>query len=135
MVTANSSIVFFDSAARLPSALSAFMWRWGTVLSKNNRNSIPSQKPPAAGRKLHAPSAADWSMAGSSRLHTDAATITPAAKPVSAFCSPGMISRFMKNTSAAPSDVPMNGIAMPRMASFISSHPFIYPVALWQIGI
>ena len=52
-------------------------------------------------------------MAGISRLHTDAATITPAANPVSARCTVSLSVFFMKNTQAAPSDVPRNGIKMP----------------------
>ena len=40
--------------------------------------------PAKAGKNAHLPSAADWSMAGTIRLQIDAATITPAAKPVSA---------------------------------------------------
>ena len=55
----------------------------------------------------------DCSMAGISRLRTDAATITPAAKPVSARCTVSLSVLFMKNTQAAPSDVPRNGIKMP----------------------
>ena len=123
MVTANSIMVFFESAACVPSASSECMCRWGTVLSSSSKNSMPSQNPPAAGGKAHAPSLADGSMAGIRRLHMDAATITPAAKPVSARCSMGLISRFMKNTSAAPSDVPINGISMPRITSVMVSHP------------
>ena len=52
-------------------------------------------------------------MAGISRLHTEAATITPAAKPVSERCTASLSDFFMKNTHAAPSDVPRNGIKMP----------------------
>ena len=38
--------------------------------------------------------------------HTDAATITPEAKPSRTFCTIGGISRFMKNTKAEPRAVP-----------------------------
>ena len=43
----------------------------------------------------------------------DAATITPAANPVSDRCTASLSDRFRKNTQAAPSDVPRNGIKMP----------------------
>lgn len=43
----------------------------------------------------------------------DETVMTPAAKPVSARCTPRRSSRFMKNTHAAPSDVPKNGIRSP----------------------
>ncbi len=43
---------------------------------------MPNQNPTTAGRNASLPISADCSMAGTSRLHTEAATITPAAKPV-----------------------------------------------------
>ena len=52
-------------------------------------------------------------MAGISKLHTEAATITPAAKPVRDRCTLSLRAFFMKNTHAAPRDVPKNGINMP----------------------
>ena len=53
------------------------------------------------------------SIAGSSRLQMEAATITPAAKPVSARCtiSPKLFRK--KKTQAAPSVVPAKGISSP----------------------
>ena len=48
---------------------------------------IPSQKPTTAGTKDHRPMSAACSIAGSSRLQMEAATMTPAAKPVSARCT------------------------------------------------
>ena len=45
--------------------------------------------------------------------HTDAATITPDAKPNSDFCNRADISSFMKNTKAEPSIVPSSGINSP----------------------
>ena len=48
------------------------------------------------------------------------ATITPEAKPNSAFCTRGPISFFIRNTQAAPRDVPSRGIRLPhRMVRFI----------------
>ena len=52
-------------------------------------------------------------MAGISRLQTEAATITPAAKPVNERCTVSLSVFFMKKTQAAPSVVPRNGIKMP----------------------
>ena len=52
--------------------------------------------------------------------HTDAATITPEAKPSMAFCTTAFISRRMKNTNAEPATVPRNGIKMPSIIPFIA---------------
>ena len=49
-------------------------------------------------------------MAGISNDHTEAATITPDAKPNNSFCSCTDISSFMKKTNAEPSIVPRSGI-------------------------
>lgn len=54
---------------------------------------------------------------------TDAATITPDAKPSRIFCSMAGISLCIKNTNAEPSAVPRNGINNPISIAFIS--PFI----------
>ena len=45
---------------------------------------MPSQKPTAAGMNASRPMLSDCSMAGMSKLQIDAATMTPAAKPVKA---------------------------------------------------
>ena len=74
---------------------------------------MPIQKPRNAGRNESTPIPADCSMAGINRLHTEAATITPAAKPVSERCTASLNDFFKKNTHAAPSDVPRNGIRIP----------------------
>ena len=66
-----------------------------------------------AGIKASRPSAADCSMAGISRLQIDAATMTPAAKPVSARCTPGCSDFFIKKTQADPMVVPANGMSTP----------------------
>ena len=50
-------------------------------LSSSSRNPTPSRKPPAAGIQPTFPAASASSMAGMRRLHTEAAIITPAAKP------------------------------------------------------
>ena len=51
--------------------------------------------------------------AGRIRLQTDAAAITPAAKPVSARRTRPSSFPRRKNTPAAPSDVPRKGIMTP----------------------
>jgi hypothetical protein len=56
-------------------------------------------------------------MAGSSRLHTLAASITPAAKPGSARCKCGPGALRSKNTPAAPSDVHTAGSPMTAAAN------------------
>ena len=53
------------------------------------------------------------SMLGISRDQTDAAVITPAAKPIKARWSPSFMERDMKKTHAAPRVVPANGTSKP----------------------
>ena len=60
------------------------------------------------------PAASASSRAGISRLHTDAATITPAAKPASTRCTLRRSCRRRKNTHPAPSTVPINGSSSPQ---------------------
>ena len=59
----------------------------------------------------------DCSMAGISKLHIDAATITPAAKPARERCTRSPRDFFIKNTQAEPSVVPKKGIMIPRKVS------------------
>ena len=47
--------------------------------------------------------------------HTDAATITPEAKPSNVFCKRGDISSFIRKTNAAPSMVPNRGMSNPKI--------------------
>ena len=61
-------------------------------------------------------------MAGISKLHTDAATMTPAAKPVRARWMPSLRDFFKKNTQPAPRLVPRKGIKIPQNASCIMSN-------------
>ena len=49
-------------------------------------------------------------MAGMIRLHTDAATITPAAKPVRLRWRVRFMAPFIKKTIALPMQVPRKGI-------------------------
>ena len=85
---------------------------------------MPTRKPTAAGRKERFPRSALSSSAGSSRLQKDAATMTPAAKPVRSFCRLSEICFFRKNTIAAPRLVPRNGISVPcRMVAVMEIPP------------
>ena len=82
---------------------------------------MPAQNPINAGRKASRPLSEHCSIAGTIRLHIEAATMTPAANPVSALWTPILRSFFRKNTQAAPSDVPTNGIRSPgRRVSILS---------------
>lgn len=81
---------------------------------------MPSQNPTTAGRNESLPSPADCSMAGISRLQTEAATITPAANPVRMRCTLSLREFFIKKTQAAPKDVPRNGIRIPQNASIVN---------------
>ena len=74
---------------------------------------MPRRKPTAAGTTDHAPRPATISIAGMSNDHTDAATITPEAKPNNDFCSRTDISRFIIKTNAEPSIVPSSGSRSP----------------------
>ena len=112
-VTASTIIVVRRSWLLGPSASSLLACRWGITRSRSSRNKMPTQKPANAGRNASFPSAADCSMAGISRLHTEAATITPAAKPVRERCTLSPSDFFIKNTHAEPSVVPRNGIRIP----------------------
>ncbi len=66
------------------------------------RNSTPSKKPPAAGSHPGRPLLSASSMAGMSRLHTAAATMTPAAKPRKIRWAPADTRLRKKNTIEAP---------------------------------
>ena len=79
----------------------------------SNKNPIPNKNPTAAGNTDQAPLSTPISMAGINSDHTDAATITPDAKPSNNFCSRGDISSRMKKTNAAPSMVPQRGMSRP----------------------
>ena len=59
--------------------------RW----SSSSKNRIPSQKPTAAGKNASLPRSAACSIAGISKLHTDAATIPGQLNPHSGGEKPG----------------------------------------------
>ena len=92
----------------------------GVSSSISNRKPIPKRNPRAAGNTDHEPWAASISMAGIRSDQTDAATITPEAKPNKVFCSRIDISPRMKNTKAEPSIVPRNGMRRPANCIILS---------------
>ena len=102
---------------RGPSGSSVFMWRWGITTSSSSRNRIPAQKPTTAGTKAKFPSPALSSRAGIKRLQMDAATMTPAAKPVSPRWTFRWSCSFIKYTQPAPRLVPAKGIRIPFQTS------------------
>ena len=75
----------------------------GTILSEPHMKMAPSRKPAVATNQAGAPGdSSARSMAGSSKLHTEAAVLTPAATP-STPCRPCRApSAGRKNTAAAP---------------------------------
>ena len=84
-VTARTSMVVFFQLLFKPSGSSQSMCRWGTRWSMASRKAIPSRNPTAAGTKANFPISAAISMDGISSDQTEAATITPEAKPRSIF--------------------------------------------------
>lgn len=87
--------------------------------SSNNKNSMPAANPMIAGSTLAKPSFPVISIDGISSDHTEAATMTPAAKPVSDFCNREGIFFFIRNTQAAPSMVPAQGKVNPTIRLFM----------------
>ena len=87
---------------------------------------MPIQNPTTAGTNDKVPLFSDCLIAGIRRLQIEAATIIPAANPASARCS-NLLSVFLiKNTHAAPSVVPTNGISIPSKIFISIKFPFIY---------
>ena len=116
-VTANTIIVVRLSLLFGPSDCSLPTCRWGIKWSRASKNSTPNQNPAKAGTNESAPIEADCSIAGISRLQTDAATITPAANPARQRRTRFPRLFFIKSTQAAPIVVPKKGIRIPRMVS------------------
>ena len=128
-VTARINMVVFLKEHLGPSAFSTPRCRWGTRRSMRSKKPIPSIKPTAAGTKASFPIPPDMSMAGISRDHTEAATITPEANPSRHFWIPGFNSPFTKNTQAAPRVVPRKGINSPTHIS-IPLLLSVFPIVL-----
>ena len=116
-VTASTISVVRASWVEGPSGASSPRCRCGIAWSSAKRKSMPNQKPIAAGINASLPHASLASIAGTSRLHTLAATITPAAKPASARSTSVDSWSRMKKTSAEPRVVPAKGISRPASTS------------------
>ena len=84
-VTAKTSIVDFFQEDLRPSGSSEFAWRWGIRISKPKRKRIPIIKPTAAGTHSINPWASLMEIDGKRSDQTEAATITPEAKPSKVF--------------------------------------------------
>ena len=107
-VTARTSFVVFFKVVEGPSSVLSICV-WGTTLSNKSKNNVPIQKPANAGIKDNFPIFSDCSMAGIKRLHIDAATITPAAKPARIFLVFTFSSLRITKTHAEPRVVPKKG--------------------------
>ena len=86
----------------------------------SNRNPMPAISPTTAGITLRSPSPTFISILGIRSDHTEAATITPEANPINAFCSLSGIFSFMKNTKPLPIIVPISGSSSPIIIPSIS---------------
>ena len=87
------------------------------ALSQKRKNIIPSKNPLAAGIAAGMPRFSASSIDGMSKLHIEAATITPAESPSIARRQEEPTPLPIKNTHAAPSAVPMKGINIPNKTS------------------
>ena len=83
----------------------------------STENIIPSKNPLAAGIAAGIPRFSASSIDGMSKLHIEAATITPAESPSIARRQEEPTPLPIKNTHAAPSAVPMKGINIPNKTS------------------
>ena len=90
------------------------------TLSSRSRKPMPAKKPMAAGSQAVTPCCSAMSMAGIISDQTEAAIITPEAKPSSSRCRPGFTPPFRKNTKQEPNAVPRNGISMPMAVLSVS---------------
>ena len=106
----NSLILIIKPIILLNFSITSITTRFSSI---SNKKPIPNRKPTAAGNTDHAPFSSSISMAGMSSDQTEAATITPDAKPSKDFCTRSGMSFFIKNTKAEPSIVPSKGISNP----------------------
>lgn len=97
-VTASTIMVVRLRWAGSPSGSLLPMWRWGVSRSRTMRKAPPSRNPPPTGRAGDCPISSAISIEGMSRDQTEAATITPAAKPRKIFWVAGFRSSRKKNT-------------------------------------
>ena len=93
---------------------------------------MPIRKPTAAGTKASRPMFSAMSREGLKRLQKEAATMTPAAKPVRILRIPMLISPFRKKTQAEPSVVPAKGIMTPMKVLSVKV-PAIIILLVWLL--
>ena len=93
-----------------PSGVSSLLWRWGIIKSKKSKKKIPKRKPTEAGIQEMFPFYSAIEIEGRSNDQTEAAIITPEAKPNKVFCRWELISFLIKKTKAEPITVPSKGI-------------------------
>ena len=120
LCSATASIIFIERGRREcgPSGwLSSTCW-WGIAVSSNRRKHIPDAKPASTGQVLEMPSPT-CSSAGCRSDQKQAATMTPDAKPSMALLVFPAIPPRIRNTMAAPSVVPRNGIVSPIIVSML----------------
>jgi hypothetical protein len=97
------------------------------MLSNSSKKAMPARKPAAAGiQAAELPCSPAISIEGIKSDHTDAATITPEAKPSISFCKRGEIASFSKKTIAEPATVPAKGIINPNAISIATSFFLLY---------
>ncbi len=108
--TASTSMTVFCMSASASPCFFPSGRRRGTSRSRARRKPTPIKKPAAAGNQAIPPCCCSSSMAGISKDHTEAAIMTPEAKPSKIFSSFRFIFPFKKNTMAAPKAVPKKGI-------------------------
>ena len=109
-VTASISFCLRPSFDFGPSAVSDDRCWCGTKVSSISKNKMPMIKPTDAGSQLSLSKCAESSIEGIMSDHTEAATITPAAKPRSVVCRRCEGLRRAKSTVEAPTIVPTRGI-------------------------
>ena len=120
-VTASTSIVDLPRPQLLPSGQSEPRCRCGMMVSSSRRKPTPNMKPAAAGSQPVTFCCSASSMAGMMSDQTEAAIMTPEAKPRSSFWIPGLTSPFRKKTKQEPRAVPRKGMSMPRAVLRVSS--------------
>ena len=89
------------------------------IQGKQKQHAEPN--PANAGKKANRPNFSDCSIAGISRLQTDAATITPAAKPASERCTRSPRARRIKIRMLRPAMYPKGDQNPPK--SFRQGYP------------
>ena len=132
-VTARTSIADLPSFADTPSGWSSPTCRCGTTVSSSSRKPTPPRNPTSAGSHAVLPCSPAISIAGMMSDQTEAAIMTPAAKPRNAFCTRGPISPRKKNTIAAPAVVPSSGMSRTARFTMLSS-PLSFFVLLYHAG-